>query len=185
MKIGIVIGSVRKGRKGEQVARWVHSIASQRESVEYDLVDLADFDLQILTDPTVPGAANRQYSDPATQRWGREIDSYDGFVFVTPEYNHGIPGAFKNAFDSIYPEWNHKGLVLVSYGADSGVRAVEHWRTVAANALLHVARGQLSMSTFDEFAEDGTFQPNDRREGELNGCLDQLEALTRAVAVLR
>ena len=185
MKFGIVIGSVREGRRGEEVAQWVYSIASQREGVEYSVIDLAAFDLPLLTDATIPAAANRHYATAQVQAWSEAIDECDGFVFITPEYNHGIPGAFKNAFDSIYPEWNHKGLLLVSYGADSGVRAVEHWRTVAANALLYVTRGQVSLSNFAEFDDDGRFTPDERRVDELAGCLDQLESLTRAVAVLR
>lgn len=85
----------------------------------------------------------------------------------------------------VFPEWNHKAVTHVSYGADSGVRAVEHWRTVTANALLQSTRGQLSCSTFSEFDADGAFQPDDRRTGELAGVLDQLEALARAVQTLR
>ncbi|MGO1975231.1 MAG: NADPH-dependent FMN reductase [Propionibacteriaceae bacterium] len=185
MKIGIIIGSVRQGRKAESVARWVREQAAGRTGVDYELIDLAEFELGILTDPVVPGAANRQYSDPRTIAWGAVIDGYDGFVFVTPEYNHSIPGAFKNAFDSIYPEWNHKAVTYVSYGADSGVRAVEHWRAVTANAFLQSTRGQVSCSTFSEFDADGGFQPDDRRTGELAGVLDQLEALARAVQTLR
>lgn len=185
MKIGIIVGSVRKGRKAEDVARWVLGQAEGRSEATYELLDLAEFALPVLTDPVVPGAANRQYSDPAVKAWGAAVDGYDGFVFVTPEYNHGVPGAFKNAFDSIYPEWNHKAVAFVSYGAESGVRAVEQWRVITANAFLVGTRGQVSFSTFAEFGEDGTFQPNERRAGELTGLLDQLEALAGAVRVLR
>lgn len=185
MKIGIIIGSIREGRKADGVAQWVHQQASAREGVEYVLIDLRDFNLGLLTDPVVPGAANRQYPDEARQAWSAAIDACDGFVFVTPEYNHSIPGAFKNAFDSIYPEWNHKSVTFVSYGADAGVRAVEHWRTSTANAFLLATRGQMSCSTFTEFGADGAFRPEERRVGELAGVLDQLEALAEAGRTLR
>ncbi len=184
MKIGIVIGSVRQGRKGEAVARWVLDRAEGRD-VSYELVDLASFDLPILTDPVVPGAAQRQYNNPAARAWGAAIDGYDGFVFVTPEYNHSIPGAFKNAFDTIYPEWGNKAVAFVAYGADGGVRAVEHWRTVVANAHLFAVREQLSLSTFTEFDAEGALVLHERREAEIVALLDRLEAVSAAVATLR
>src|SRR5690606_21609644 len=102
----------------------------------------------------------------------------------TPEYNHGIPGAFKNAFDTIYPEWGNKAVAFVAYGADGGVRAVEHWRTVVANAHLFAVREQLSLSTFTEFDNDGGFTPQDRRTDEIGALLDRLEAVAAAVAAL-
>ena len=110
-------------------------------------------------------------------RWSAKIDEFDGYVFVTPEYNHGVPAALKNAFDVLYPEWGHKGIALVSYGADCGVRAVEHWRTIVANAQMHVVRGQVSFSTMLEVEqrEDGdVFAPAERRTKELGNVLRQL-----------
>lgn len=184
MKIGIVIGSVRQGRKGETVARWVLDHTRGRDT-SYELVDLAAFNLPVLTDPVVPGAAQRKYSDPAARAWGEAIDGYDGFVFVTPEYNHSIPGGFKNAFDTIYPEWGNKAVAFVSYGADGGVRAVEHWRAVVANAHLFAVREQVSLSAFTEFDADGALVLQERRDAEIVALLDRLEAVSAAIATLR
>lgn len=178
MKIGIIIGSIREQRKGEQVARWVHSVASTRTEAEFTVVDLKSFDLPLLTSATVPGAAKRQYDDPRVTAWGQEIDSYDGFIFVTPEYNHSVPGAFKNAVDSIGPEWTGKTVAFVSYGADGGVRATEHWRQIVANFQMHGVRGTVALSTFSEF-DGAEFTPGERREGEACTMLDQLLEATR------
>ena len=189
MKIAIILGSTRPGRFGEQVAQWVLERSKGREDAEYELVDLADFDLDLLNEPVVPGAAKRQYENPKTVRWGQKVDEFDGFVFVTPEYNHGVPAALKNAFDILYPEWVHKGAALVSYGADGGVRAVEHWRTILANPQMHVARGQVSFSTMLETTkgEDGhlVFTPDERRTKEIGNLFAQLTKLTAATASLR
>ncbi|GAB3710017.1 NADPH-dependent FMN reductase [Mariniluteicoccus flavus] len=184
MKIGIILGSTRQGRAGEGVARWVNEVASKRDDAEFELVDLADYDLELLTEPTVPGAANRQYESEATRRWSQKIDSLDGFVFVTPEYNHGVPAALKNAVDVIYPEWNNKAVTFVSYGADGGVRAVEQWRGIVANVFLQATRAQVSLSLFTDFGDNG-FQASERREGELTTALDQLVPLAGAVKTLR
>src|SRR5690606_22178134 len=89
LRIAVVLGSTRPGRKGEAVARWVLEHAQGREAAEYELVDVAAFDLKLLCEHTVPGAANRQYAEESTRAWSAVVDSYDGFVWVTPEYNHG------------------------------------------------------------------------------------------------
>ncbi len=188
MKIGIVIGSTRPGRLGGQVGRWVHEQTRGRDDAEYILLDLADFDLDLLSEPTVPGAAQRRYENPKTRRWSEAVDALDGFVFVTPEYNHGVPAALKNAVDVLYPEWNDKAVTFVGYGAAGAVRAVEQWRQVVANVFLHATRAQVSLSTFDDVSQVGDeqkFIPNDRRAGELADALDQLVALARAVQTLR
>lgn len=171
MKIGIIIGSTRNGRLGSGVGKWVYEVALDHGGADYEVVELDEFNLELLTDATVPGAANRQYADPKVTRWSQKIDELDSVIFVTPEYNHSVPAALKNAFDSIFPEWGNKALGLVSYGADGGVRAVEHWRTIAANASLIAVRPQVSLGLFTDFDESG-FAPLERREGELKGLLD-------------
>lgn len=180
MKIAVIIGSTRPGRLGEAVGNFVYDIASKREGFEYELVDLADYNLPLLNEPTVPGAANGKYENELTQRWADKISEFDGFVFVTPEYNHSIPAAFKNAFDVLFVEWVGKAVGFVSYGADGGVRAVEHWRGVVANAFLQATRGQVVFSIFNEWNETG-FAPLDRREGEVQGLLGEVEKLTQAM----
>ncbi len=162
----------------------MHKQTSERDDAEFELMELADFNLGLLDEPTVPGAANRNYENPQTRTWSEKVDQFDGFVWVTPEYNHGVPAAFKNAFDLLYPEWVHKGVGLVGYGNDGGVRAVEHWRTILANAQMHVVRAQVPLSTFTDFT-DGDFTPSERRTGELKTVLDQLVATTRVCASLR
>ncbi|MGO1592419.1 MAG: NADPH-dependent FMN reductase [Ancrocorticia sp.] len=182
MKIGIVIGSIREGRSGEKVAQWLYNIAKERTDVEFSLIDLKEFNVPLLTSPVVPGAAQRQYDDPNVTAWGKEIDSYDGFIFVTPEYNHSIPGGMKNAVDSIGPEWNGKTVAFVSYGADGGVRATEHWRQIVANFQMFAVRASVAIYLFNEF-DGGEFKPLSRREGEANGMIDQLiEATGRTLS---
>lgn len=181
LQIGIIVGSIRHGRKGAQVGRWAADLAGERDDARFRLIELADYDLPLLTAETVPGAANREYDSEQRQRWGRDIDACDAFVFVTPEYNHGVPGAFKNAFDSIGPEWSDKAIGFVSYGSESGVRAVEQWRQIVATFNMVDVRSQVSMATFAEFDEQGGFTPAERRAKELGSLLDQLLARARAL----
>ncbi|WP_374929017.1 NADPH-dependent FMN reductase [Kytococcus sedentarius] len=185
MRIGVIIGSTRPGRKGEQVAAWFmdqvakHQEGSDSQEVTYELVDLADFDLPLLSEPTVPGAANGQYENPATTRWAEKIATFDGYVFITAEYNHSVPAALKNAFDVLYVEWVKKSIAFVSYGALSGARAVEHWRGIVANANMLQARSQVSLPLFDSVQEDGTIKPPQPVADGVSGMLSELEDLTR------
>jgi len=184
VKIGIVLGSTRPGRLGTGVAEWVAKHAAGREAADYEIVDVAEHDLDLLGEPVVPGAANRRYENEKTQAWSRVVDDFDGFVFVTPEYNHSVPAAMKNAFDVLGPEWPKKAVAFVAYGADGGVRAVEHWRSITANMSMPAARSQVSLSLFTDFGEQG-FAPVDRREAELEALLDEVEQLTGLARQLR
>lgn len=182
-RIAIIVGSTRPGRKGSAVGRWVAEQAATRDA-SYELVELADFDLPLLQEATVPGAADRDYETPQTREWSAAVDRFDGFVWVTPEYNHGVPAAFKNALDVLYPEWNHKAVGFVSYGADGGTRAVEQWRGIVANVMMVGVRAFVALSTFSDWQDDA-FTPTERRAGELGRVFDQLEAMTVAISSLR
>jgi NAD(P)H-dependent FMN reductase len=188
MKIAIIVGSTRPGRKGTAVGQWVLEQAEQRDDVpgkvQFDLLELESFDLPLLEESTVPAAADRDYDTPETRAWSEAIDGYDGFVFVTPEYNHGVPAALKNAVDVLGPEWANKAIAFVGYGADGGVRAVEHWRTIVVNLMMTDVRAQLALVEFDDW-DEGTFTPEDRRKEELETLLDQLIEMTESVRAIR
>ncbi len=180
MKIGIVIGSIREGRNGKAIGDWVAAQAAARSDAEFDLIDLKEFELPLMASATLPAMADRKYESANVTRWSRAIDGCDGFVFVTPEYNHGVPGALKNAVDSLGPEWVGKTIGFVSYGADNGIRSVEQWRQIVANFQMLDVRAQVSVSVFAEFGKDG-FAPTARRAAELTTLLDQLVALTQQI----
>ena len=184
MKIGILIGSTRPGRKGTAVGRWVYDAARRRDDAEFELIELADFELPLLDEPVDAGAANREYERETTRAWSRKVDELDGFVWVTPEYNHGVPAAMKNAVDLLYPEWNNKAVGFVAYGFDGGTRAVEQWRGILAAVVMFTVRSQVAPQNFADF-DAGTFRPQDRRAAELDRVLDQVVAATRAVRQLR
>ena len=106
MNIAIITGSTRPGRNNIAVARWVLELAARRADAQFELVDIADYELPLL-DEAIPPALGR-YSQAHTRRWAAKIASFDGYVFVAPEYNHGTSAALKNAIDYLYAEWNDK-----------------------------------------------------------------------------
>ncbi|WP_457028634.1 NADPH-dependent FMN reductase [Kitasatospora sp. P5_F3] len=183
LKIGIILGSTRPNRNGEQVAKWVLDIASRRDDAEFELIDLRAHPLPLLDEPLPPSFG--QYQHEHTRQWAAKIASFDGFVIVTPEYNHGIPGVLKNALDFLYTEWNNKAVGFVSYGGVGGVRAVEHLRAVAAELQMADVRQQVALSMITEFENFSVFKPGAYNLPALNTMLGQVIAWSAALAPLR
>ena len=182
-RIGIILGSTRPGRKGEQVASWVQEVAGRRDDAEFELVDLADFPLPAYDEPIPPMAG--RYAHDHTQRWARRVGSLDGFVMITPEYNHSTTAVLKNALDYVFAEWNNKAVGFVSYGAHGGVRAVEHLRAIAGELMLAGVRAQVVISLYSDFRDRSAFEPKPQHEATLHTMLDQVIAWTDALAPLR
>ena len=182
LKIGIILGSTRPGRKGIQVAQWVLDRASGRE-VTYELVDLADFNLPHLDEAIT--ASQGRYENDHTKAWAAAIAQYDGFVFVTPEYNHSTSGALKNAIDFIYGEWNNKAAGFVSYGVAGGTRAVEHLRLIVGELQIADVRQQVAVSLLTDFEGYTTLKPVPHLEPGLDTMFAQVESWAGALRSVR
>ncbi|AKK10744.1 NADPH-dependent FMN reductase [Corynebacterium uterequi] len=178
MTIGIIVGSIRKGRLGSAVGQWLVEQTAGREA-DYKLIELADYNLPFGDSETLPLMANKQYDDANVQKFSDVIDACDGFIFVTPEYNHSVPGPFKNAFDLLATEWQHKPVAFVGYGGNEGVRAVEAWRLVVAIYEMVQLGAQLGFSIYTDFTE-GALTPNERKVASADALLTQLEGLVAA-----
>ena len=183
IRIGIILGSTRPNRNGEQVARWVYDNASLRSDAEFELVDLRDYPLPHLDEPLPPSMG--QYQNDHTRQWAEKIASFDGFVMVTPEYNHSTSGVLKNAIDYLYAEWNNKAVGFVSYGAVGGARAAEHLRLICAELQMADVRQQVTLSLITDFENFSVFKPGDYSVGALNTLFDQVIAWSAALAPLR
>ena len=182
-RIGVILGSTRPGRRGEPVARWVMEQAASRSDAEFELVDLADYPLPHLDEP-LP-ASMGQYQNAHTQEWAATIGRFDGFVFVTPEYNHSTSGVLKNAIDFLYAEWNNKAMGVVSYGVIGGARAAEHLRLVAGELQMADVRTNVALSLFTEFENFTDFKPSDRQAQVLDTLFGEVIAWSQALAPLR
>ena len=196
IRIAVIVGSTRPGRRAEAVAHWVHEVAGRHAAVTAgvataELVDLADYDLPLLDEP-VP-AMFGAYSKEHTQRWAATIAAFDGFVFVTPEYNHSVPAALKNAIDFLHAEWNDKAAGFVSYGVHGGTRAVEHLRLTMAELKIADVRSQIVLPVFTDFEfsdptdpmDPGVVAPGPHQEPTLMEMLDEIIAWSGALKPLR
>lgn len=183
LKVAIITGSTRPGRKSEAVARWVHGIAAKRSDASFEVVDIAAFDLPLL-DETVSAVMN-QYEKPHTKAWAAKIATFDAFVFVTPEYNHSTSGALKNAIDFLFREWNDKAAGFVGYGGVGGTRAVEHLRLVMGEIKVADVRAQVALSLFTDFENFSTLKPGPQQEAAVNAMLDDLVPWGQALQTMR
>jgi NAD(P)H-dependent FMN reductase len=183
IKIGIIIGSTRPGRKAEAVAKWAYEIARKRKDAEFELVDIADFNLPLLDEPMPPMFG--QYSHDHTRAWSAKIASFDGYVFVTPEYNHATSGALKNAIDFLHNEWINKAAGFIGYGGMSGARAVENLRLIMGEVQVATVRAQVGLSLFTDFENFTVFKPAPMHEASVNTMLDQVIAWSGALRPLR
>jgi len=183
IKVAIIIGSTRPGRKAEAVAKWVHGIAKKHGGAEFEIVDILDFNLPFLDEP-IPPSVNK-YSHPHTKKWAARIDPFDAFVFVTPEYNHGPSGALKNAIDFLFREWNNKAAGFVGYGSAGGVRAVEQLRLVMGELRVADVRAQVMLSLITDFENYTVFKPGPQHEAAVNTMLDEVIAWGGALKGLR
>jgi len=183
LKIAVVLGSTRENRNGAAVAEWVLEQAKGRTGADYELVDLRDHPLPFFDEPMGPSMAAS--AKPEVVRFAEVIGGYDGFVFVTPEYNHSFSAVLKNALDCIYGEWVDKAAALVSYGSYSGARAVEQLRGVLSELQVAHVRGQLGFNLFTDFTDYTRFTPGPQHVDAAQGVFDQLERWAGALKPLR
>lgn len=134
MKLAVIVGSTREGRKTDRQARWVYNQAAQMDGIEAEVLDLRDYPMPFFDEPVSPRYNPDRQIDPGAKKWLDKLQEFDAYVFVTPEYNHSVPGVLKNAFDYITWEILHKPAAVVSHGSAGGARAQVHLKTVISES---------------------------------------------------
>lgn len=183
LKIAIIVGSTRPGRNGEDVSKWVYEHSKKIEDAKFEIVDIADYQLPLLDEPYPAMMVN--YTKEHTKKWSEKIREFDGYIIVTPEYNHSTSGALKNAIDYLNVEWSNKAAGFVSYGSAGGVRAVEHLRQIFAELRVATVRSQLMFSLFTDFIDMKEFKPDERHEDTVNELFKEVISWSKALKTLR
>lgn len=162
LNLKVVVGSIRPGRAADRVLPWLLGRARADERFAVDVLDLRDWALPMFAETlhSVGDPADPTYSSPAVRRWNRTIADGDAFLFVTPEYNHSIPGALKNGLDSVFLSRAFRkkpaGTVAYSAGPIGGARAVEHLALIAIEAeLVPLRHAVLIPAVHQAFGRDG------------------------------
>jgi NAD(P)H-dependent FMN reductase len=185
-KIAIIIGSTRPTRFGEKPAQWIHEAASKRTDIEVELVDLRDYPMPFFDE--VASNAWAPTKNEVAQAWQRKIAEFDGYIFVTAEYNRSIPGVLKNALDQAYVEWNRKAAAYVGYGSVGGARAVEHLRLISIELQMAPVRTGVHIQGADFMAawkQGKDLKELTHLEPNVADMLDQLVWWTKALKAAR
>jgi NAD(P)H-dependent FMN reductase len=128
-RIGVIMSTTRAARLADKPAAWLMKLAAKNTAMDFELVDLRDFPMPFFDEPAsnayVPAA------NEVAQRWQKKVAEFDGYIFITGEYNNSVPAVLKNALDYAYPEWNRKPAAFFGYGSAGGARSVQHLREIA------------------------------------------------------
>jgi NAD(P)H-dependent FMN reductase len=189
-RIAVIVGTTRDTRFGAKPAEWILEKARARGDWDVELVDLKEFDLPLFNEAASNAWAPSQ--DPRAVAWQKKVGEFDGYIFVTAEYNRSIPGALKNALDQAYVEWNRKAFGIVSYGSVGGTRAAEHLRTIGVELQMAPVRAGVHVGG-SEFMKvhpmGGDPRPmraiEDAIGGSAKSMLDDLDWWTRATMPAR
>ncbi|MFD1211168.1 NADPH-dependent FMN reductase [Arthrobacter sp. GCM10027362] len=180
----VIIASTRPGRSGPAVAGWITRCAQDHAGFDVEVVDLAEVDLPMLNEPNHPRL--QQYVHTHTKDWSRTVARADAYVFVHPEYNHGMNGALKNAIDYLFIEWQHKPVSFISYGGVSGgLRAVQMLKQVVTALKMVPVQEAVTIPFIAQHINDGCFIPSPAHEASAKAMLDELALLGNALRPLR
>lgn len=184
LKIGLIIGSTRDGRLSSQVADWVLSFTEGNTEAEFEILDIKDYNFEEFNNMP-PGMLNRKYNAENVTEWSQKIDSLDGFIFVTPEYNKDISPSLKNAIDHLGPEWSNKAAGSVSYGSTLGVGATMALRQILSNLGIAVVSPFGALSLFTDFENMTEFQPGDHHADSIQATIDTVVLWAKAMKTIR
>ncbi|MFZ9197486.1 MAG: NADPH-dependent FMN reductase [Bacilli bacterium] len=176
MKIGIIVGSTRVGNVGLGIGKWVEGQSKTRPAA-YELINLSDYALPLF---------GEKDAKEAVQKWNDKIQSLDGYIFVTAEYNHSITGALKNALDTAgIPTWINKPAGIISYGYAGGARAAEHLRTILGALGVADVQQHVLFNLNAEMSQTEGFKPANYQVNLLAKLFDQVESWAKALKTTR
>ena len=185
-RIGIVISTTRMGRFADKPVDWLWNLASARSAMEFEIVDLRKYPLPFFDEPM--SAAWAPPKNEVAQRWAKKVAELDGFIFVTAEYNHGVPGVLKNALDYAYAEFNRKPAAYVGYGGVGAARSVEHLRLINIELQMVPTRSAVHIGGTDFIGmlmHGKTFADAPHLEPAARAMLDELSWWAHALKAAR
>lgn len=177
MKIKVIVSSVRQNRVGERIAKWVTKEAAQQPGFVVELLDLAGFNLPRFDEPVSPRFNSYRDPHPRVAAWLAKLADADGYIIVTPEYNHSIPASLKDALDYTDFQMQKKPVAIVSYGTVGGARAAEHLKGVLIEAKAAVVPEAVAViNAAGVIDEHGNFTGDPAAHGNAQSVLRQVLA---------
>jgi len=185
-RIGIVISTTRIGRFADKPVEWLWNLASARTDMEFEIIDLRKYPLPFFDETMSPawGAPKNEVA----QRWAKRVAELDGFIFVTAEYNHGVPAVLKNALDYAYKEFNRKPAAYLGYGGVGAARSVEQLRLINIELQMAPLRASVHIGGTDFIGmlmHGKTFSDSPHLEPAAHAMLDELAWWVQALKAAR
>lgn len=191
MNLAIVLGSTREGRSSDRQAKWILATAVQSEGVEPEIVDLRDYPMPFFDESASPRYNPNRVIEPSVQKWLSKLESFDAYIFVTPEYNHSITGVLKNALDYVTNELNRKPVTIASHGSVGGARAAMHLKEIlSVSRAVPIPQAIAMPGMSDKIDEKGNLNEDIKAnpygpQGALEGLLKELKWYSDALLAAR
>jgi NAD(P)H-dependent FMN reductase len=181
----IIIASTRPGRVGLPIGRWFEQRARDHGGFDVTVADLAEWRLPFMDEPNHPRL--QRYTHQHTKHWSVAVEAADAFVFVMPEYNHGINAPLKNAIDYLHNEWQRKPVAFVSYGGvAAGTRAVQMTKQIVVSLRMVPLNDAVTVPFVASMIdEDGDFAPTEAVQQAAGVLLTELASMADALRPLR
>ena len=183
--IHVILGTVRAKSLGARVANWAMNEAAKNSNANFVLQDLKALNLPFEDEASEPFSG--VYTHPEIKRWSETIGQADGYILITPEYNHATSAVLKNALDLLFKEWNRKPVTFISYstGAFAGIRAIEQLIPVAVALQMAPLRASVAIPQAQNvIQEDGT-STDERLAANFQKMADDLLWWTTALKAAR
>lgn len=174
LKIGLFLGSTREGRVSEKVADWIETLVAEKDA-SFERIDLRDYSLPYV----------REGENEDLLAFKKKMAELDGYLFITPEYNHAIPAVFKNALDSAYVEWKYKAAGIIAYGFAGGARATEQLRNILSGFGMYDVQPHTLLYLGRILDEEGQLKPTKGDLKKANATIDDVINVARALKPLR
>jgi NAD(P)H-dependent FMN reductase len=181
----IINSTVRPGRKGPLITKWIAEIAEKNGNFNVEVLDLAAINLPLMDEPNHP--SQKKYTHEHTREWSLKIDEADAFIFVTAEYDYNYPAPLRNAIEYLYHEWAYKAAGIVSYGGVSaGTRAANNLKNDLASVRVVVLIEAVNLPFFIKSIDDeDNFVPNEITLKAADVMLKQLFRWTKGLKTIR
>ncbi|MBL7736698.1 MAG: NAD(P)H-dependent oxidoreductase [Chitinophagaceae bacterium] len=184
-KLKIISSTVRPGRKGPIITKWIADLASQNRHFEVEVLDLGEINLPMMDEPNHPNL--RKYQHEHTKWWSAKIDEADAFIFVTAEYDYNYPAPLRNALEYLSHEWNYKAAGVVSYGGVSaGTRALNSLKNDLASLKVVALTEAVNFPFFQKNINDqNEFEANEASHKAAETMLKQLVRWTKGLKIIK
>lgn len=186
IKIQVILGSTRQNRFSEKPGSWILEKLKTTAGIEAELIDLRNYSLPFFDEPISPAMSGGKYTLDLASKWAERIGEADGYIFVSPEYNHGYSAVLKNALDYVYKEWNKKPVAFVSYGGVSaGTRSVQQLKQVVLELQMIPIRNAVHISNYWSLLDEKGNLKTDSLEDGARMMIEQLIWWAEKLKVIR